>query len=187
MSVDSRADRIRASLARMAAHASELVVQHPDASVDDCVRAALWAESFIHGDPTAETNPVGLMNSSSEDGAMRVCAEPGCHRLTDSIRCEGHDSEHTQTVSQLRKFTTDPRYGTERWKQYSRRYRAEHPFCVTAGTGDPGCTEATDVVDHIHPVSRYPDLFWDIANHRPACYACNRRFAAEQAKGQRPE
>lgn len=72
---------------------------------------------------------------------------------------------------------TDPRYGTQRWRRYSKQRLAEHPFCELCGL-------LAQVTDHKRPVIEAPELFWDDANHRSLCHSCNRtaRLAAGRAR-----
>jgi 5-methylcytosine-specific restriction enzyme A len=67
-----------------------------------------------------------------------------------------------------------------RWSEYSKGYRANHPLCARCEA--KGLVVPTAVVGHIKPANRFPDLFWDEANHVPLCRACNAQQEREDAK-----
>lgn len=94
---------------------------------------------------------------------QRFCpGSPTCpHRVSAQQPCPVHG-----TVARNSRRPTDPRYGSERWKQYSLRRRADHPFCVD-------CGRLADVTDHILSVRTHPELFWDESNHASRCTRCN--------------
>jgi hypothetical protein len=62
----AQAQAEKAAAARIGHRTAELLVECPDASVDDCLRAAEWEEAFIHGTPNGLT-PRGILN----EGARR--------------------------------------------------------------------------------------------------------------------
>ena len=68
-------------------------------------------------------------------------------------------------------------YTTNRWKKFSRTYRARHPVCTICGS------RASDVVDHIQPHNGNPKLFWDKKNLQALCKRCHDRKTATQDGG----
>lgn len=98
---------------------------------------------------------------------MRFCATPACRELVTHGHCRTH------RPSQVRRFGRDPRYGSLRWRLVSRRQLAQHPFCVR-------CGHVAEVTDHIVPVYRAPDRFFDPTNHQSLCAQCNREKAVAE-------
>jgi HAMP domain-containing protein len=92
----------------------------------------------------------------------RYCATLGCATRVD----RGHCTEHARKKDAVRRWTKDARYGTQRWRDYSLRRLAEHPFCVD-------CGRLADVTDHVLPVRTHPDLFFEESNHASRCFGCN--------------
>jgi 5-methylcytosine-specific restriction endonuclease McrA len=88
------------------------------------------------------------------------CVEPGCPEKTTGGPCAAHRRE--------RRLSQDTRYGTQKWREYSAKRIARHPFCAA-------CGRLAEVTDHIQSVRARPDLFWDMSNHRSLCGRCNRR------------
>lgn len=62
-----QAELAKASAARIAARAAELMVAFPEASVDYCLSVSVLEEQFIYGTSSIE-NPVGLLGWSPLDG-----------------------------------------------------------------------------------------------------------------------
>lgn len=93
---------------------------------------------------------------------LRFCLGKRCPARVPHGYCE-----KCQPTRAEQKAPTDPRYGTQRWRRYSRARLADHPWCAL-------CPELATVTDHIQPVSEAPDRFWDESNHRSLCHACNR-------------
>jgi 5-methylcytosine-specific restriction endonuclease McrA len=60
----------------------------------------------------------------------------------------------------------DPRYWSKAWARYRRAYLAEHTRCAK-------CGRLSQVVDHIQPSWKRPDLFFEETNHQALCIACN--------------
>lgn len=60
----------------------------------------------------------------------------------------------------------DPRYWSAAWRRHSKKYLAEHTRCVR-------CGRLSQVVDHVVPVHRAPERFFDETNHQALCVACN--------------
>lgn len=102
---------------------------------------------------------------------LRVCAAPRCGTLVPSGYCPQH-----QHLPAEQRQPTDARYGTQRWRRYSRERLAQHPWCAL-------CPELAKVTDHIVPVSEAPDRFWDESNHRSLCHACNRTAHVRHQQG----
>jgi 5-methylcytosine-specific restriction endonuclease McrA len=114
------------------------------------------------------------------DATLRFCRTrtPPC---PNKLRGTGYCPDCQKAHGAAKRFTLDPRYGTQRWRRYSRNRLAQHPWCAECHTllmpGD-------GVTDHIIPVVERPDLFWDEHNHRSLCHGCNKRRA--QPFGRQP-
>lgn len=67
------------------------------------------------------------------------------------------------------------------WDRYSRRYRQQHPLCVSCVSG--GHASPSEVVDHITPHRGDETLFWDPENHQALCSACHNRKTAREDGG----
>ena len=61
----------------------------------------------------------------------------------------------------------DPRYQTKEWKKKSAVFRKRNPICANCKSTD------NLTVDHILPISKYPELFWEQSNWRTLCNMCN--------------
>lgn len=72
-------------------------------------------------------------------------------------------------------------YATERWKAYSKRYRAENLFCVICLAS--GREKPSRAVDHIKPCKPDDPLFWDPMNHQALCWSCHSRKTAAEDGG----
>jgi 5-methylcytosine-specific restriction enzyme A len=100
---------------------------------------------------------------------LHVCARHGCPKLTDGTWCEEHQGEAARN---------DKRYGTQRWRLYSQRRLATHPFCANCGL-------LADVTDHILAVRTHPHLFWVESNHQSLCTTCNTTKGQQDANAPR--
>ena len=71
---------------------------------------------------------------------MRVCAEQGCWRLSDTTRCELHTKAKRRESDRRRKGRQS--YSNPKWRRTRAAYLDAHPFCQWPdGCGAP----ATDV------------------------------------------
>ncbi len=64
-------------------------------------------------------------------------------------------------------------YHSERWRKYRAAFLRQRPLCTQ-------CEQPATVVDHIHPASSRPDLFWRADNHQPLCERCHNQKRATQ-------
>ena len=64
---------------------------------------------------------------------------------------------------------------TRRLRRLRREVLAAQPLCQLKL---PGCTQISTTVDHIYPVSEFPQLREAKANLQGSCWACNRRRGA---------
>jgi len=105
---------------------------------------------------------------------LGYCATPGC-----GARARGHCPAHTherQRANEGRRTRSDPRLHTQRWRRYSRRYLAEHPWCVGYPRDVHGpLGRLAACTDHIQGTTAHPELFWVETNHQPLCVDCNNR------------
>jgi 5-methylcytosine-specific restriction endonuclease McrA len=60
------------------------------------------------------------------------------------------------------------------WRRIRAEVLAASDVCWLCGKADP----PADTVDHILPISKYPELAHDMANLRPAHRSCNSRKGA---------
>lgn len=69
-----------------------------------------------------------------------------------------------------------------RYERTRRLYLEENPLCV--GCKKEGRIFAAEEIDHIIPVSRRPDLFWETSNWQGLCVPCHKvKTAEENSKG----
>lgn len=112
----------------------------------------------------------------------------GCRKLVVGD-CPDCTSQRRERADRTRFARVDRSlYRTERWKQYSKRFLALHPWCV----GYPPGVHAShrvlaQVTDHVKPAAQFPNLFFDPDNHMALCKVCNDRKgnAAAEPKLQR--
>lgn len=76
-------------------------------------------------------------------------------------------------ISRPHKLTPQATYHSERWRKYRALFLQRHPLCTQ-------CEQVATVVDHIHPASTRPELFWRADNHQPMCETCHNRKRATQ-------
>ncbi len=113
---------------------------------------------------------------------QRFCAQQGCSQKV----LHGYCDEHRPAVRQfLRRFQTgETAYNSSKWVKTSRRFKADHPFCINKGV-DPDCMIVSDITDHIIPHRGDPVLFWDETNWQPMCWRCHSRKTAHELTGGR--
>ena len=126
--------------------------------------------------------PLAAGRTDMPSKALRFCKHPGCPTLTRNTYCEAHqaDAKEIERAQDERRGTSRERGYTHRWSKYSKWFLSlpENQFCALHL--DDGCAGVAQCVDHIQPPSGPGDaLFWDRANHQPACIHCN------SAKGRR--
>ena len=61
-------------------------------------------------------------------------------------------------------------YNSSRWRRYSKGLRKNHPLCEHCLK--KGVTSPSEVVDHIHPISKGGDV-WDRDNLQMLCHKCH--------------
>ena len=95
---------------------------------------------------------------------------PRCRRLY-----EGKECEHCERKRQRGRLSASRRLYDRKWRAYRRGYlmRPENRLCALCGEA-----EAT-LIDHIIAPKGDRRVFWDPANHQPACGPCNRKKAIE--------
>lgn len=104
----------------------------------------------------------------SRSAPLRFCAAPRCSARVPRGYCPTHQPTRLET-----RRPTDPRYGSQQWRRYSRQRLADYPYCVV-------CDQLAEVTDHIVPVTEAPDRFDDPVNHRSLCRRCNALEAARR-------
>ena len=70
------------------------------------------------------------------------------------------------TPAEIRKARCSWRYGKMR-----RRFLTENPLCQVCEK--EGYTVAAAEIDHVIPVEKDPDRFWDESNWEPICRSCH--------------
>jgi 5-methylcytosine-specific restriction protein A len=107
-------------------------------------------------------------------GGSPICPDPA---VKDG-RCANHQRpERSEQAADWHRMYNG------RWRKYRLGFLARNPLC-----GDPFGSHgkvlvAASVVDHIDAHRGDPAKFWDSANHRPLCIACNSRKAAIEEGG----
>jgi 5-methylcytosine-specific restriction endonuclease McrA len=112
----------------------------------------------------------------------------GCGRMVTGA-CEFCTKQRRQHVDRFRREDAHrAALRTERWRRYSLRWLAEHPFCGTRADNQrypqhSRCTRLNlltlaECTDHIVPISKGGSVFRP-DNHQSLCFACN------SAKGDR--
>ncbi|MDO6804080.1 HNH endonuclease, partial [Wenyingzhuangia sp. 1_MG-2023] len=80
----------------------------------------------------------------------------------------------SQKKHNARRADSDQMYKTSRWKKLSVAYRRQHPLCCDCESR--GTIRPADLVDHIKPAKKFPELFWDWRNLRALCQECHNRI-----------
>ena len=109
---------------------------------------------------------------------MRFCRFPGCAALTKdpSGYCPEHRYifEEQEKARDVRRGSAKERGYDSRWARYSKAFLSQPGHQLCALRLDEGCAVVAQCVDHIVPPNGNRDpLFWDPANHQPACIHCN--------------
>lgn len=108
---------------------------------------------------------------------MAICPEPSCPAITPGGPCDQHRKERSRLKEQHRGSARQRGYSS-RWDAYSKARLAKHPWCVGFPHGYHGTERVlATVTNHIVPVSRSPERFWDEANHESLCTSCNVRHS----------
>ena len=72
------------------------------------------------------------------------------------------------------------------YRNLRRAFLDAHPLCRVCGRG--GFTVAAGEIDHVVPVKRAPDRFWDQANWQAICRTCHKaKTTAENRRAKSPE
>lgn len=118
---------------------------------------------------------------------LRACNYPGCGTATKGTYCEEHvDTVKTQV--EKHRLSAHQRGYTSKWRKYSKRFLAEHPFCECEDCKRLGIVRGATVVDHIVPHKGDMKLFWNPKNHQAMAKTCHdRKTATEDGRwGTRP-
>lgn len=108
-----------------------------------------------------------------------VCSYPGCPTLTHGGRCPVHMPARPVD----RRASAADRGYDHHWARYSLTYREANPYCRQCMA--EGRRTATDVVDHIVPVTGREDPgFWDPSNHQPLCRSHHASKTAQEGRTQ---
>jgi 5-methylcytosine-specific restriction protein A len=108
----------------------------------------------------------------------------GCKTIIDKPGyCSKCQPKH-QRLLDARRGTAHQRGYTAEFQRRSKAFRnkPENQFCVLRL---PGCTEFTEVTDHIKPVPPDHPLFMDESNWQPLCRHCNSVKGRREMRGER--
>lgn len=76
---------------------------------------------------------------------------------------------YSQKVREMKERTVSYDY---KWREFSKEYRIENPFCVEClKLGNYNCQDIH--VDHIIPLEQRPDLKYDHDNCQSLCRSCH--------------
>ena len=67
---------------------------------------------------------------------------------------------------------------TSRYQRFRKRILHIEPLCRPCRSN--GLTVGAEEIDHIVPVYRAPDRFWDTGNVQPICRSCHESKTAEE-------
>jgi 5-methylcytosine-specific restriction protein A len=97
-----------------------------------------------------------------------LCVEPGCNVLVaNGARCPKHKGRKSKNRS------GDPFYSSRPWRSLRRERLRIEPLCRQCKAD--GRVRAAEVVDHIEPRSRRPDLELEMDNTQSLCPSCHNR------------
>lgn len=98
---------------------------------------------------------------------MRVCAQPSCPELLESGRwCDTHRPKRRNEYRSPESKARQKQYGTQRWREFSKRYLAAHPTCARCG----GPSQHTD---HVDGQGLDGPLAWDESGLQALCASCH--------------
>ncbi len=113
--------------------------------------------------------------------SLRFCSHAGCNAFACGGRyCNAHAMAHAREEDEKKRSADRRRENAHdrgynyRWSKYSKWFlsQPENQFCVLHL--DCGCAGVAQCVDHVRPHTGQKDpLFWERANHQPACIHCN--------------
>ena len=99
--------------------------------------------------------------------AMRVCAAPTCPELIETGRwCDEHRPSRTREYRSAESKARQKQYGTQRWREFAKRYIAQHPTCVRCGQLSKHC-------DHVDGEGLSGPRAWDPDNLQALCHSCH--------------
>lgn len=109
---------------------------------------------------------------------MKICAEPGCPRLTDSTRCETHRKQRRR-ASDAKRLSAGARGYDARWRKTRAAYLRAHPICQH----EDGCIEPATDVDHIDGLGPKGPQGHDFENLRAYCHRHHSQRTARDQPG----
>lgn len=116
--------------------------------------------------------------------APSLCRSPGCGQLTRVGYCPDHLHEREQRRRDVmrkshqrynaKRDESDKFYGTEAWRKLRNVFIRRHPLCCECESN--GRVVVAEIVDHIIPRKRAPELSLKWQNLRSLCRACHNRI-----------
>lgn len=119
----------------------------------------------------------------------RPCRHPGCPALVDRGFCATHDAAHDrETTRRAQEYDKARGTAAERgydgdWREASRKYLRDHPYCECDACRSSFAPHDADTVDHIVPHNGDLRLFWDRSNWRAMSWAHHSRKTASSDGG----
>lgn len=115
----------------------------------------------------------------------KLCAVPGCGRITDGRYCETHAAEAIERARQedRRRGSAASRGYGHVWAKARKGFLARHPLCAEHMRLDPPEAVVATHVDHVVPHRGDKALFWDSANWQPLCAPCHAAKTAREDGG----
>lgn len=100
------------------------------------------------------------------------CRQPGCAELVEVPGyCEAHRRKVNREYSKSRPDRDEQAfYASNRWKELSKRYKKEHPFCISCEA--KGIISPSTTTHHIKPIREGGDP-WADSNMEALCASCH--------------
>lgn len=109
---------------------------------------------------------------------MRVCATPGCPRLTEDTRCEQHTKAKRRESDRRRPSARERGYDAE-WERTRQDFLRSFPVCQDPG----GCLAPATDVDHIDGLGPKGPRGHDWSNLRSLCHPHHSQRTARDQPG----
>ena len=103
------------------------------------------------------------MASRTRRRSLGTCSVDGCPELTRERYCERHQAEADRASDARRPSARERGYDAQHERE-RRRYLAAHPTCE-----HPGCTDPSEVLDHIDGLGPNGPRGHDPANWQALC------------------
>lgn len=104
---------------------------------------------------------------------LRECSIPGCHRLTDYGRCQGHRKQRERDRGSSKERGYDAT-----WRRLRKMKLAAQPLC--AQCSEAGTITPAEEVHHEKPIRERPDLRLVLSNLVSLCKSCHSKITAQE-------